>query len=83
MAYRKPLRIKPGQHLRSTQEVVSALGWIDGAMHMTGYRATAIYNWLDRGVPASWHRRVEKSLERAGYTVDDAVFERRKDKVDG
>lgn len=61
--------------LRTTSDVISALGGIQAVVGLTGRSTQAVWNWKDRGVFPAWtYLALTKALAEAGHTADPKLF---------
>lgn len=69
-------------HIRSIDELITALGGDTVVADWLGISQPAVANWKVRGQIASgWHLRLLAETRRRGLSVDPAVFDLREDEA--
>lgn len=60
--------------LYTIESVIAALGGTKAAADWAGIGMSAVSNWVDRGIPAGWHYRIDRELRDRGFEVHPSVF---------
>ena len=61
--------------LRTTSDVIDALGGIDAMSELTGTSVNCVYNWRSgRQFPADTYRLLKDELEKIGHDAPDHMW---------